>query len=205
MDAISAVVDRFYDRVLDDPELSPFFERTNVAWLRKHLALYIAFVAGGPAEYRGRDRKTVHERLAIQPVHFDRVADHLTAALDSLDVSPSLFNEVIALVAPLKADIVTTSPPPASPAKNGASTMSTAPKTHVGPEPGADGQLNSLDFLRASLSNVQANVFLADTSFVIIYANDRAMETLRGIEDEIQKAFDVEVERHRRRDHSPLP
>jgi methyl-accepting chemotaxis protein len=72
--------------------------------------------------------------------------------------------------------------------------MSTSSETSVRPEPSADGQLNSLDFLRATLSNVQTNVFVADTNFVIIYANDRALETLHGIENEIQKAFGVDVD-----------
>ena len=72
--------------------------------------------------------------------------------------------------------------------------MSTATETSVGPAPSTNGYLDSLDFLRASLSDVQANIFLADTTFNIIYANERALETLRGIEDEIRKAFDVEVD-----------
>ena len=72
--------------------------------------------------------------------------------------------------------------------------MNTVRETDSSPTPSTNGQLNSLDFLRASLSSVQANVFLADTAFNIIYANDRALETLRGIEGEIRKAFDVDVD-----------
>jgi methyl-accepting chemotaxis protein len=72
--------------------------------------------------------------------------------------------------------------------------MNTASETSVGPAPSANGYLDSLDFLRASLSDVQANIFVADTTFNIIYANERALETLRGLEGEIRKAFGVEVE-----------
>jgi methyl-accepting chemotaxis protein len=60
--------------------------------------------------------------------------------------------------------------------------------------PGANGQLDSLDFVRASLSSVQTNIFVADAQFAIIYANERALETLRGIAGEIRKAFNVEVD-----------
>jgi methyl-accepting chemotaxis protein len=59
--------------------------------------------------------------------------------------------------------------------------------------PGANGQLDSLEFVRASVASVQTNIFLADPDFVIIFANDRALETLRRIEGEIRKAFNVEV------------
>jgi methyl-accepting chemotaxis protein len=194
VDRISAVVDGFYERVLDDPVLSPFFERTNITWLRRRMAQFLGSVAGGPAKYRGRAMKAAHERLAIQSVHFDLFAGHLRAVLNSLDVSPSLVDELIAVVAPFKAEIVNTPPPPAAPGSHGASAMSTAPEASLGRAPSTNGHLNSLDFLRASLSSVQANVFLADTDFIIIYANDRALETLRTIEGEIKKAFGVDVD-----------
>ena len=72
--------------------------------------------------------------------------------------------------------------------------MNTASEPSVGPAPSTNGFLDSLDFLRASLSSVQANIFVADTTFNIVYVNDRAMETLRAIEGDIREAFDVEVE-----------
>lgn len=62
------------------------------------------------------------------------------------------------------------------------------------PEPSDNGRLDSLEFVRASLAGVQANIFLADPKFIIVYANERAMETLRGIEDEFRQAFGVDVE-----------
>ena len=54
--------------------------------------------------------------------------------------------------------------------------------------------LDSLELVRASLESVQTNIFLADPSMNIIYANDRALETLRGLEEEIRKVFGVEVD-----------
>jgi methyl-accepting chemotaxis protein len=54
--------------------------------------------------------------------------------------------------------------------------------------------MDSLDFVKASLASIQTNIFLADTNFIIIYANERALETLRTIEGEIRKAFNVEVD-----------
>src|SRR5262245_21510238 len=59
----------------------------------------------------------------------------------------------------------------------------------------ADGRLDSLEFVRASLDSVQTNIFIADTSFAIIFANGRALQTLRGIEGELGKAFGVTADR----------
>ncbi len=53
--------------------------------------------------------------------------------------------------------------------------------------------LDSIDFLRASFSAVQANIFIADPALTLIYANDRALETLRGLADQIETAFGVDV------------
>ena len=73
--------------------------------------------------------------------------------------------------------------------------MSTRPRIRsTAASPGANGQLRSLEFVRSSLACVQANIFIADSRFKIIYANDRALETLRGIEVEIRKAFNVNVD-----------
>src|SRR5262245_57812399 len=61
-------------------------------------------------------------------------------------------------------------------------------------EPSGNGRLDSLAFLQASLASVQANVFLADPAFTIVYANERALRTLRGLADELRRAFGVEVD-----------
>jgi methyl-accepting chemotaxis protein len=74
--------------------------------------------------------------------------------------------------------------------------MRNGPKTPRAAKPpgGANGQLDSLGFLRGSLDSVQTNIFLADPQLTIIYANARALTTLRGMEGEIRKAFKVGVD-----------
>jgi methyl-accepting chemotaxis protein len=60
--------------------------------------------------------------------------------------------------------------------------------------PPVSGPLTSDDFLRAAFGSLQTNVFIADPKLNLIYANDRALETLRGIEGEVRKAFGVGVD-----------
>ena len=60
--------------------------------------------------------------------------------------------------------------------------------------PSVNGHMNSLEFMQSCLAGVQANIFIADSNLIIVYANDRALETLRGIENEVRAAFDVEVD-----------
>jgi methyl-accepting chemotaxis protein len=193
--ALTAVVEQFYERVLADPLLVPFFARVNMPRLRKRQVQFFAQALGGPVAYKGRDMGAAHRNLAITQEHFDRVAGHLSDTLAALGVSQTLIDQVVALVSPLQEDIVNTPPAPPGPADNGASSMNPTSETRpAGPAPGSDGQLNSLDFLRASLASVQANILVADAKLNIIYANDRALETLRTIEDDIRKAFGVDVD-----------
>ena len=43
------------------------------------------------------------------------------------------------------------------------------------PDPSGNGQLNNLEFLKASLARLQTNIFLTDAKLNIVYANDRAL------------------------------
>jgi len=104
--AVEAVVDELYRRIAGDPELAHFFDETD---LRRHVmrvGVLITMVAGGPAQYRGRDMATAHQRLAIEDHHFDLVAGHLVATLESAGADPRAADELVAIVASLRGDIV---------------------------------------------------------------------------------------------------
>ncbi|MGE0679652.1 MAG: group 1 truncated hemoglobin [Candidatus Binatia bacterium] len=104
--AITATVEQFYERVLADPELSPFFVKTKMPWLKIRQVQFFTQALGGPAVYKGRPMKEAHAHLPIEARHFDRVAGHLVATLQSLGVAQSLIDEVVSAVGPLKEDIV---------------------------------------------------------------------------------------------------
>ncbi len=106
-EAIAAVVQQFYERVLADPELKPFFARTNLTWLKLRQNQFFVQALGGPLEYKGKSMKLAHSRMEIEPRHFQRVAGHLSETLASLHVPKSLIGEVMTAVASLEPDIVT--------------------------------------------------------------------------------------------------
>ena len=112
--AIKATVEKFYQRVLDDPQLQPFFANTDMDSLKAQQVRFFTQALGGPAEYKGRSMKEAHAPLAIEQRYFDLVAKHLMAALVSLSVPKLLMDEVVAVVAPLASEIVSAaSEPPA--------------------------------------------------------------------------------------------
>jgi hemoglobin len=92
--AVLAAVDDFYQRVLADPELTGYFEGTNLKQLKSHQRSFIA-----------RNMADVHARLHIKPAHFDLVVAHLVDTLSALGVSATTIEAIGTRLAPLKTEI----------------------------------------------------------------------------------------------------
>ena len=105
--AIEAVVKDFYKRVLADAQLRGYFDDTDMDRQTQQQIKFISMALGGPNEYNGRSMKQAHENLGITEHHFNLVAGHLVGALKGAGVAQADVDEVIAVVGPLKGDIVT--------------------------------------------------------------------------------------------------
>jgi methyl-accepting chemotaxis protein len=174
--AIAAAVDGFYDRVLADPELAPFFENVNMKVQRGRLAKFVGAAAGGPP-YRGRSMQAAHEHLPIEPRHFESVAGHLVAQLTDMGVDQELIDELVGLVAPLAGEIVN--------APDGGSTMAPAPAAVAERTAGFDAEM-----LKAMLENVPLNVMYVDRDLVLRYMNTSSRETLRTLQPYLPVSVD---------------
>ncbi|RAY10860.1 group 1 truncated hemoglobin [Actinomadura craniellae] len=111
-DALVAVVDDFYVRVLADPELQGFFGGTNMARLKGRQVEFFAVALGGPHEYTGKPMQEAHQGLGITQHHFALVAGHLTDTLTAAGVPGPTVETIIGAVAPL-ADEIVSAPSPA--------------------------------------------------------------------------------------------
>jgi hemoglobin len=85
--AVQLAVEQFYVRVLADPLLAPFFEKTDLARLKSHQFAFLSQVMGGPRKYSGETMARAHSRLSIEERHLNAVAGHLVETLRSLGVS----------------------------------------------------------------------------------------------------------------------
>lgn len=106
-DAVAAVVELFYERVLADPELSPYFEGTDLAALKAHQRAFVGFALGAPAPYEGRGMERAHQGRGITGAHFDRVVGHLAAALGDGGVDGATIGQIAEKLVPLKPEITT--------------------------------------------------------------------------------------------------
>jgi hemoglobin len=99
--AITATVGMFYERIMTDESLAPFFADLD---MDRQITKQIAFMTmafGGPHGYTGKDLRAAHagslERgMTIE--HFNAVAGHLHATLTTLAVPDELITEVMAIV-----------------------------------------------------------------------------------------------------------
>ncbi|HEU4423145.1 MAG TPA: group 1 truncated hemoglobin [Pilimelia sp.] len=104
--AIREAVDRFYRRLLDDPELAGYFEG-DLSGLKRHQAALLTQVLGGPVQYEGRDLTEAHESLAISKAHFQRVVFYLVGTLWELGAPMDVIMATGETVASLESRIVT--------------------------------------------------------------------------------------------------
>jgi hemoglobin len=104
-EAIEAVVEDFYVRVLADDELSGFFTGTNMNRLKGRQVEFFAAALGGPEPYTGAAMKQVHQGRGITMHHFGLVAAHLADALSAAGVPPETVAEILDAIAPLASEI----------------------------------------------------------------------------------------------------
>ena len=104
--AVRAVVDRFYELVLDDDRLASYFTDTDMARLKRHQVLLVSQVLGGPANYDGRDMREAHAGMAISPEEFGLVASYLGQSLSEAGVEPEIIERVGATLATTEGDVV---------------------------------------------------------------------------------------------------
>ncbi len=108
-DVIAGVVDDFFARFGEDPELAPFLGGINAhegARVRQRFIDFACARTGGPCLYLGRDMRAAHEGLPIADAHFDRVMEHMRAAVAASGVPEGAARELMALFEALRSEIV---------------------------------------------------------------------------------------------------
>ena len=107
--AISLVVDDFVANVVDDNRINARFKALQppeVSRLKANLADQICEAAGGPCAYVGRDMKETHKGMKITDAEWNATVEALSKALDKHKVPADQKQELIGLLASMKADIV---------------------------------------------------------------------------------------------------
>jgi hemoglobin len=106
LDAITAVVEDFRDRVAADDRINLKFARTDLARLRKMLIDQVCEATAGPCRYGGRSMKEAHAGMKVTKGEFNALVDDLVATLNQFKVPSAEQTELLAILGPLESDIV---------------------------------------------------------------------------------------------------
>lgn len=104
--AVRAAVEVFYQRVMADPLLHPWFADVDLQRLKAHQRAFLAAALGGPEMFAGRDLGAAHASLDVTGPAFDAVLEHLSITLRDLGVDAAAIAHVTARIAPYKEEIV---------------------------------------------------------------------------------------------------
>jgi len=105
-EGIRAVVDDFYDRLLADEEIGPFFDDADVERLRRTQTDFLCEAAGGPETYDAAPVREAHMHVPFEPRHVSRAVELLRESLDAFDVSAEDADAVVGAVAAHEADLL---------------------------------------------------------------------------------------------------
>jgi len=103
---IERVVDATLAIVHADPHINLFFENTDIPDLRRLLVEQICAATGGPCEYTGRSMEESHSGMGLTDEDFDRFVADMIAAMDGLAVPKDLQQRLLALLGPMRPQIV---------------------------------------------------------------------------------------------------
>ena len=83
---VRKLVSDFYDRVLDEEDVAPFFRDTDMANLIDHQTKFWAALLGGPVSYTDKQMEKIHASMGIQDHHFDLIVDLVLETLEDHDI-----------------------------------------------------------------------------------------------------------------------
>jgi len=107
IDAIKAVVDDFVGNVAADKRINAYFAHTDIGRLKGNLVNQICQGTGGPCTYTGRSMKETHAGMGVRSHDFDALVGDLGKTLKKFKVPGREQKELVAILAPMKTDIVT--------------------------------------------------------------------------------------------------
>lgn len=96
--AVANLVGQFYERVLGDPELEPFFRFTPMEKLRAMQMEFFAAALDGPISYSGRPIDYVHQGRGITTRQLTRFMNHLIATIQHAHPNAQEVDEMVSRI-----------------------------------------------------------------------------------------------------------
>lgn len=105
--ALIAVTDKTIDRTATDPGTRRSFDGVKLKPVKESIVNFLCQATGGPCKYEGESMAKAHRGLDITSAEFDAMVGQLVDTLNQFNVPAKEKSELLQLLGPLKADIVT--------------------------------------------------------------------------------------------------
>ena len=99
-------VEEFVVIMEKDDRINFAFGNTDITKFKQLLFEQLCNITGGPCQYTGRTMKESHEKMEVDNVMFNALAEDVYIAFDRAGVPYRLQNKVMAIFAPMQRDIV---------------------------------------------------------------------------------------------------
>jgi hemoglobin len=103
---VEALVEELLHRLADDERIAERFADTHIPRLRRMLIEQICNLSGGPCAYTGESMLQVHAGMNLSEADFNALVEDLIDAMRQRGVPLRAQNRLLALLAPMRADIV---------------------------------------------------------------------------------------------------
>jgi hemoglobin len=104
---LHTAVDHFYDKLIADPELQPFFAQSDVKLLKWHQFNFMSIAfAHVPEDFDVAElilkRHARFFAMGMNEKHFDLVIEHFRKTLQELDIDTTLIQEAVDMLMPVR-------------------------------------------------------------------------------------------------------
>ena len=105
-EGIAAITEGMLVRSAEDPRIRDDFAEADIVNLYEKLVEHLCALSGGPCTYTGRDMRAAHAGLGITEADFNALVENLVDAMSERDVPVGAQNELIAILAPMRAEVI---------------------------------------------------------------------------------------------------
>lgn len=106
---VQAAVQLFYEKVLADKSLRPFFEAVGMDHLRSRQSMFVSMLLGGKVVYTGKKIHAAHEqprKMGLNEAHFDLFLKYFRESLEEVGVLPETLDRIMKLLRASRIDVL---------------------------------------------------------------------------------------------------
>lgn len=103
---IDSLIDQFYEKVLADESLAPFFQNTSMEKLREMQKEFFSIALDGPVTRSDISLFAAHANRGIRREHLTRFTEHLLDTLKETGVDDDAASAIVARIATYSNEIL---------------------------------------------------------------------------------------------------